>query len=89
MAFNDTAESVFSGGIDNDIKVWDVRKNELLYTMRGHTDTVTGLTLSPDGSYLLSNAMDNSLRIWDIRPFAPQERCIKVLTGIIIILKIL
>lgn len=81
VAFNDTAEQVFSGGIDNDIKVWDVRKNELLYTMRGHTDTITGLTLSPDGSYLLSNGMDNSLRIWDVRPYAPQERCVKVFAG--------
>lgn len=81
MSFNDTAEQVFSGGIDNDIKVWDIRKNELLYTMRGHTDTITGLTLSPDGSYLLSNAIDNTLRIWDVRPYAPQERCVKVFTG--------
>ncbi|KAF2896925.1 hypothetical protein ILUMI_09249 [Ignelater luminosus] len=79
--FNDTGEQIFSGGIDNDIKVWDVRKNEILYTMRGHTDTVTGLSLSPDGSYLLSNAMDNTLRIWDIRPYAPQERCVKIFSG--------
>lgn len=28
--------------------------------MEGHTDTVTGLALSPDGSYLLSNGMDNT-----------------------------
>lgn len=49
--------------------------------MRGHTDTVTGLCLSPDGSYILSNAMDNSLRIWDIRPYAPPERCVKILSG--------
>ena len=28
--------------------------------MRGHTDTVTGIELSPDGSYLLSTAMDNT-----------------------------
>ena len=28
--------------------------------MRGHTDTVTGFRLSPDGSFLLSNAMDNT-----------------------------
>lgn len=81
MTFNDTAEQVISGGIDNDIKVWDLRKNTILYKMKGHTDTVTGLALSPDGSYILSNAMDNSLRIWDIRPFAPYERCIKVLSG--------
>lgn len=62
-------------------QVWDLRKNAVLYRMKGHSDTVTGLTISPDGSYLLSNAMDNSLRIWDIRPFAPSERCIKILTG--------
>ncbi|EFA09115.1 U5 small nuclear ribonucleoprotein 40 kDa protein [Tribolium castaneum] len=81
VEFNDTAEQIFSGGIDNDIKVWDIRNHEIIYTLKGHTDTVTGLALSPDGSYLLSNSMDNSLRIWDVRPYAPQERCVKVFTG--------
>ena len=37
--------------------------------MSGHSDTVTGLSLSPDGTLLLSNAMDNTLRIWDTRAF--------------------
>ena len=41
-------------------QVWDLRKNDVLYQMNGHTDTVTGLRLSPDGSFLLSNAMDNT-----------------------------
>jgi Prp8 binding protein len=81
VEFNDTAEQIFSGGIDNDIKVWDIRNHEVIYTLKGHTDTITGLSLSPDGSYLLSNSMDNSLRIWDVRPYAPQERCVKVFTG--------
>ncbi|KAL1447977.1 hypothetical protein MTO96_006549 [Rhipicephalus appendiculatus] len=69
------------GGIDNQIKVWDMRKNAVLYRMMGHLDTITGLSLSPDGSYILSNSMDNTLRIWDVRPFAPQERCVKILQG--------
>ncbi|KAG0730292.1 U5 small nuclear ribonucleoprotein [Chionoecetes opilio] len=81
VTFNDTSEQVISGGIDNDMKVWDLRKNGLLYRMRGHNDTVTGLSLSPDGSYVLSNAMDNTVRIWDVRPFAPQERCVKIFQG--------
>ena len=80
-ALSDTAEQVFSGGIDNDVKVWDLRKQDVLYRMRGHTDTVTGLRLSPDGSYLLSTGMDNTVRIWDVRPFAPQERCVKIMQG--------
>jgi len=49
--------------------------------MPGHTDTVTGMSLSPDGSFVLTNSMDNTLRIWDVRPYAPQERCTTVLLG--------
>ncbi|XP_013413134.2 U5 small nuclear ribonucleoprotein 40 kDa protein [Lingula anatina] len=81
LTFNDTAEQVISGGIDNELKVWDLRKNDILYKMRGHTDTVTGMELSPEGSYLLTTAMDNTVRVWDVRPFAPQERCVKIFTG--------
>lgn len=79
--FSDTAEQIISGGIDNDIKVWDLRKKAVLYKMRGHTDTVTGMELSGDGSYLLTTAMDNTVRIWDVRPFAPAERCVKIFQG--------
>jgi len=81
VSFNDTTECLITGGIDNDIKVWDMRKNEVLYRLRGHIDTVSGIALSPDGSYLLSNSMDNTLRIWDIRAYAPAERCVKIFTG--------
>jgi len=79
--FNDTAEQIISGGIDNELKVWDLRKNACLYKMRGHSDTVSGMELSPEGSYLLTNSMDNTMRIWDVRPFAPQERCVKIMSG--------
>ncbi|XP_031567783.1 U5 small nuclear ribonucleoprotein 40 kDa protein-like [Actinia tenebrosa] len=81
VAFSDTSDQIFSGGIDDQIKVWDLRKNDILYTMSGHTDTVSGLRLSPDGSFLLSNSMDNTVRMWDVRAFAPMERCLKVFLG--------
>jgi len=81
VCFNDTSDGFFSGGLDNDIKYWDIRKGEVSYLMSDHIDTITGLTLSPDGCYLLSNAMDCSVRVWDIRRFAPANRCIKVFTG--------
>ncbi|UYV76221.1 SNRNP40 [Cordylochernes scorpioides] len=81
LTFNDTAGQIICGGIENHLKVWDLRMSGMLYKMPGHMDTITGLSLSPDGSYILSNSMDNTLRIWDIRPFAPQERCVKILQG--------
>ena len=60
VSFNESAEQIISGGIDNEIKCWDIRKAGLLYKMKGHTDCPTGLSLSPDGSFVASNAMDNT-----------------------------
>ena len=60
VAFCDNTQQITSGGLDNDIKIWDLRKNELLGMLNGHTDTVTGLAVSVDNSYLLSNGMDHT-----------------------------
>jgi len=79
--FSHDAEQVFSGGIDNDIKVWGVRQQGIENRFEGHTDTVTGVRLSPDGNYLLSNAMDDTVRIFDVKPYVRGDRCIKVVQG--------
>jgi len=81
VCFDDTSSNVIAGGIDNDIKMFDIRAGKMSMQLCGHTDTVTGVSLNSDGSYLLSNSMDCTLRVWDIRPYAPQERCIKIFTG--------
>jgi len=78
---------IFSGGIDNIIRRFDVRMGDSEVpdmALEGHVDTITGLSLSPDGHLLLSNAMDSTLRCWDIRPFASTadgQRCLKVIEG--------
>ena len=72
---------VYSAGLDNNITVWDLRKGAESMTLKGHTDSVTGLALDPDGTHLLSNAADNSLRVWDLRPYAPANRCEKIFNG--------
>ncbi len=41
-------------------QVWDLRKVEVSMSLKGHSDTVTGLRVSPDGTHLLSNAMVRS-----------------------------
>jgi Prp8 binding protein len=68
-AFSDDSSIVFTGGIDNIIYAFDTRKNGILFRLEGHKDTITGLKLSPDGNFLLSNSMDATLRTWDVRPF--------------------
>ncbi|KAG0138123.1 WD40-repeat-containing domain protein [Tuber indicum] len=81
VAISEAGNELFSGGIDNDIKVWDLRKRSVAYTMRGHQDTVTSLSVSPDGQSILSNAMDSTVRTWDIRAFAPSNRLINTYEG--------
>lgn len=48
---------VYTGGIENSVNVWDLRKGEIAMTLPGHDDTITGLSVSPDGNLLLSNSM--------------------------------
>lgn len=81
VAFADAGDAVYAGGIDNVVRAWDLRTGEVSLTLAGHTDTITGLAVSPDGAHVLTNAMDNTLRVWDVRPYAPAQRCVKVLTG--------
>lgn len=52
-----------------------------MYSLLGHTDTVTSLRVSPDSQSLLSHSMDTTVRTWDIRPFAPTERHIRTFDG--------
>eukprot|EP01107_Rhizomastix_libera_P006896 TRINITY_DN2111_c0_g1_i2.p1 TRINITY_DN2111_c0_g1~~TRINITY_DN2111_c0_g1_i2.p1 ORF type:complete len:337 (-),score=67.36 TRINITY_DN2111_c0_g1_i2:93-1103(-) len=84
-AFSDDGNCVFTGGIENVISMWDLRRcggdGEVVMRLAGHQDTITGLALSKDGSFLLSNAMDSTLRIWDVRPYAPANRCVKLFQG--------
>lgn len=76
------AQYVYAGGIDNMITAWDVRKLQKVYGLKGHADTITCLSLHPEGTHLLSNSMDHSLRTWDIRPFVSgKNRHCKTFTG--------
>uniref|UniRef100_A0A8R1DEA0 WD_REPEATS_REGION domain-containing protein n=1 Tax=Caenorhabditis japonica TaxID=281687 RepID=A0A8R1DEA0_CAEJA len=81
VTFNDTTDQVICGGIDNVLKVWDMRRDEITYTLTGHRDTITGISLSPSGKFVISNAMDCTVRQWDIRPFVPGQRSVGVFTG--------
>ena len=81
VAISEAGNEIYSGGIDNDIKVWDIRKKAVVHSMIGHTDTVTTLRVSPDSQQLLSYSFDSTARTWDIRPFAPADRHLRTFDG--------
>ena len=62
VRFSPNNEYVFFGGLDNQIKAWNIRTNKIDYSLIGHTDTITGIAVSGDGKMLLSNSIDYSLK---------------------------
>lgn len=81
IALSEAGNELYTGGIDNDIKVWDIRRKAVAYSLLGHTDTITSLQISPDNTTLLSNAHDSTVRTWDIQPYAPANRHKKTYDG--------
>ena len=81
VAMSQAGNEIYTGGVDNDIHVWDLRKKAVVYSMLGHSDTVMSVRVSPDSQSLVSYAMDATVRTWDIRPFAPTERHIRTFDG--------
>jgi len=74
VAYAHDGNTVYTGGIDADITAWDVRQSRKAMGMKGHTDTITCLSLNPKGTHLLSNSMDGTLRTWDVRPFVTGKK---------------
>ncbi|KAL3574374.1 hypothetical protein D5086_024987 [Populus alba] len=96
MKFNPDGNVIASGSHDKEIFLWPMEWSTGLYagpqgpgknekqhksSLESPIMLLTGMQLSPDGSYLLMNGMNNKLCIWDMRPFASQNRCVKIFDG--------
>jgi len=55
------------GTDDGTIHLWSLNTNSLLYTLKGHTNTVESLSFSPDGQLLVSGSADKTVKIWDVK----------------------
>ena len=53
------------GGQSGSIAFVDVANGQTLLKLSGHTDAITGLTVTTDGRHLASSSVDGSTRIWD------------------------
>ena len=71
-----------SGSADKTIVLWDTVKHKpLAPPIVGHTDLVSGLAFSPDGSKLASCSWDGSVRLWDMSLDAWQKRACGIVNG--------
>jgi len=70
LAFSKTVNEVVSthGYSLNEVNIWKYPRMEKVGTLMGHTMRVLYLTMSPDGSTIVTGAGDETLRFWSVFP---------------------
>jgi WD40 repeat protein len=51
----------------NEIDIWDVQSQKLVFTLIGHSNVVRSIAFSKNNKYLASAGEDNLLHLWNIQ----------------------
>jgi WD40 repeat protein len=58
-------QMIVTAGEDGKIKLWDVRSNGVVETLKGHRGTVNGVRFGVGGNNLCSVSSDRTMKQWD------------------------
>jgi U3 small nucleolar RNA-associated protein 13 len=66
LAFSNSGRLLFSSYNNNNIKVWDVLREKKLTQLKGqHKEAIKSISLSYDGSTLVSAGKDGLITLWN------------------------
>jgi len=65
LAYSPDGLNLTAGCTDSKIRIWDLNKKKLKYTLSGHKRSLATVIYSKDGSKLYSSGWDGALCVWD------------------------
>lgn len=66
---------IVSGSTENTLRVWDPRTCNRLMKLKGHTENIKSLVVSPDGTHVVSGSSDGTIKLWSLG----EQTCIQTL----------
>jgi WD40 repeat protein/serine/threonine protein kinase len=76
VAFSPNDKRIVTGGRDKTARVWDVETETEIFSLEGHTESLTDVAFSPDGKRILTGSYDKTVRVWDAET-GKQTHCLK------------
>lgn len=66
LAFSTEGKILATSGVDNLVKLWNVKSRKVQKTLIGHTGWVTALGFSTDDSTVASGDIYGNIKLWDV-----------------------
>jgi len=76
-AFSLDGKQALAGGVDQEVRLWDLDTGRCLRVLQGHSGIIRSLSWSPDQHRVLSGSIDGTVRLWDVGTGC----CLRVLRG--------
>ncbi|KAG8942641.1 hypothetical protein FRC03_002970 [Tulasnella sp. 419] len=67
VTFSRDGRFIATGGGNGEIVTWDITSDSQIGRFNGHTNLVTSLAVSPDGSRIISSSYDGTAAVWDMK----------------------
>jgi len=67
-AFSQNGDLLTTLGLENVVRIWEVKSGRELKVLKGHQTVVTRLAFSPDGARIATGDLGGVVKLWSTRP---------------------